>query len=164
MGMLFMPDDVFSFANLSNAAFLEDLHYRYQKDPKSVDPTWRYFFSGMEFSSLRERGGGDVGVYRLIGAYRKHGHKKAAISFFQAPSPKIPELELLQFGLSEQDLERSFFTFELLPEKEAPLSKIVQTLEKIYCGSIGFEFVGVGTEVESWILSVLEKGEGRTLF
>ncbi|MBX9924305.1 MAG: 2-oxoglutarate dehydrogenase E1 component [Rhabdochlamydiaceae bacterium] len=158
-----MSDDVFSYANLSNVAFLEDLHHRYQKDPKSVDPTWRYFFSGMEFSSLRERGGGDIGVFRLIQSYREHGHKKAAISFFAPSSQGVKELELSQFGLSEQDLGRMFFTFQLLPEKEAPLSEILQALEKIYCGSIGFEFMGVGSEAESWILSAVEQGSVKTL-
>ncbi len=157
-----MSDDAFSYANLSNIAFLEDLHQRYQADPNHVDPTWRYFFAGMEFSSPADRGG-DVGVFRLIQAYREYGHRKAQVSFLRPPSQEVKELELSRFGLNEQDLGRSFYTFDLLSEKEAPLSKIVQALEQMYCGRIGFEFMGLGPELESWIFSAIERGTSREL-
>ncbi len=151
-----MQEGDFSYANLANAAFLEELYGRYLKDPKSVDPTWRYFFSGMEFSSSGGEDGGSLSVFRLIQAYRIHGHKKASSSPLLAKKEEVKALELSNFGLGVDDLERPFSTFGLLPEKQAPLSQIIKHLETIYCGSVGYEFMGLGSKTESWMLSQLE--------
>ncbi len=145
----------FSYANLANAAFLEELYQRFLKDPKSVDSTWRYFFSGMEFSSTSEEGG-SLGVFRLIQAYRIHGHKKASSSPLQVKKQTVEALELSNLGLKIEDLERLFSTFGLLPEKEATLSLIIAHLEKIYCGAVGYEFMGLGSGTEKWMLSKIE--------
>lgn len=156
-----MKEDAFSYANLSNAAFLEELYSNYQKDPKSVDPSWGYFFSGMDFSLKEGSKGfseGDVSVYRLIDAYRTFGHKKAKSSPVNEPC-QVKELELSRFGLSAQDLDRTFPTFGLLSQKEAPLSLIIERLESIYSKSVGFEFMGLGSEIESWMISSLENKE-----
>src|SRR6185436_11173941 len=36
-----------SFLYGANAAFIEDMHARYQADPSSVDESWRNFFAGL---------------------------------------------------------------------------------------------------------------------
>ncbi len=162
-----MDEDIFSFANLTNASFLEDLYQLYQKDPKNVDPTWRYFFSGMEFSpkegpSSLSKGGQELSVFLLIQAYRTHGHKKASCNSMAEKKENIKLLELSSFGLKDQDLDTHFSTFGLLKEKTAPLSQIINYLEKIYCGTVGYEFMGIGSEVESWMISEIE-GKERVL-
>lgn len=151
-----MQEGDFSYANLANAAFLEELYSRYLKDPKSVDPTWKYFFSGMEFSSIGGEEAGSLSIFRLIQAYRIHGHKKAFSSPLIAKKEEVKDLDLSNFGLGVKDLERPFSTFGLLLEKQAPLSQIIKHLETIYCGSVGYEFMGLGSKTESWMLSLLE--------
>ncbi len=156
-----MEEDVFSYANLANAIFLEDLYQKYQEDPKNVDLSWRYFFSGMEFAPKEDfssvcGSGADLSVFRLIQAYRVHGHKKASFSPLIEEKERVRALELSNFGLQDQDLSSSFSTFGLLPEKEAPLSEIIKHLEKVYCGNVGYEFVGLGSEIEAWIISDIE--------
>lgn len=163
-----MKNECFSYASLANASFLEDLYQKYQQDPNSVDSTWRYFFSGMEFSlktsplPTENLASGDLGVFKLIQAYRIHGHKKAKISPLQEDAPQVKELDLRSFGFQKEDLERSFVTFGLFEENVASLSRIIARLEEIYCQSIGFEFTGVSPELESWILSQIEDSSLRS--
>jgi 2-oxoglutarate dehydrogenase E1 component len=156
-----MEEDVFSYANLANAVFLEDLYKKYKENPESVDLSWRYFFSGLEFapkegSSLVSESGASLGVFRLIQAYRTYGHKKASFSPLIEEKERIKELELSNFGLQEQDLNSNFATFGVLPEKEASLSAIIKHLEKVYCETVGYEFIGLGSEIEAWIVSEVE--------
>ena len=39
-----------SYLNNADIGAFEDLYQQYQQDPQSVDPEWRNFFEGFEFS------------------------------------------------------------------------------------------------------------------
>jgi len=41
----------FSYLKSSNASYIDALFERYSEDPDSVDPSWRYFFEGLELST-----------------------------------------------------------------------------------------------------------------
>ena len=101
-----------TFANAHNRELLDDTYQRYRSDPGSVDPTWRAFFAGMEFSgSLGGEPGASVDVkrqtatVRLITAYRELGHLQAHIDPLNPPPPPHPMLALDRFGLTESDLD-----------------------------------------------------------
>jgi 2-oxoglutarate dehydrogenase E1 component len=41
----------FTYLKSANADYIDEMLSRYQQDPNSVDPTWRYFFEGLELGN-----------------------------------------------------------------------------------------------------------------
>ncbi|MEM7174864.1 MAG: 2-oxoglutarate dehydrogenase E1 component [Chlamydiota bacterium] len=145
----------FDYANLSNLTLIEHLYTEYLQDPARVDPSWQRFFEGMALgSALKDipqkaveiaagSGEEDVRIFQLIEAYRAYGHRAAKINPVaqkQLAPNEVPELRLDNFSLGQNDLERSFPTCGFLPEKRAPLSALLNALERVYCGCVGFEY------------------------
>lgn len=148
--------DEISFSNL---AYLEEQYQRYRTDPASLDPSWRHFFDGWDLakSLAPASGSSDLKIYQLIEAYRTYGHLKAKDNPLFAPSTEVRELSLKNLGFEQSDLNKSFPTCGFLPVAEAPLSEIIEALEKTYCGSIGIEYMGLRKpELESWLQKIIE--------
>ena len=79
--------------HLSNIDLLEEMFEKYKKDPSSLDPSWRYFFEGMEFGSIEKIGEiakEDLAAFALVDAYRKFGHLKAKINPIATHPPEHP--------------------------------------------------------------------------
>lgn len=146
-----MKEEPFSYANLTNAAFLDELYRRFQEDPESVDPSWRSFFSGMEFVRAGESRG-DGRVFALIEAYRKHGHKKVLLSPLKKGAVEVPEL-----STQGMDLQAEVPTYGFLEAERAPLLALIEKLEAIFCAGIGIEVARESKEVEEWTLTRLEE-------
>jgi 2-oxoglutarate dehydrogenase E1 component len=156
------------FTSYTNIALVEELYEKYQKDPELVDPSWRYFFSGMEFALEREQpraapGSAALRVYSLIEAYRSYGHLLADIDPIRAHAIEaVPELELKNLGFTDGDLAQAFPTCGLMAEATAPLQAIVDTLKRIYCGTVGVEYTGLqNAEVERWLQAEVESSHFR---
>lgn len=100
----------------------------------------------------------DIRIYNLIEAYRKYGHliaKINPIATHEIEEPRVLQIE--SHGFTKQDLGQFFPTYGIIPEKAAPLLKIVDTLKKIYCGKIGVEYMDVNwTELE-WLQQRIER-------
>ncbi|MDG0998291.1 MAG: 2-oxoglutarate dehydrogenase E1 component, partial [Gammaproteobacteria bacterium] len=75
---------------------------------------------------------------------------------------KVPDLELAFHDFSSLDLGSEFQTASLFSSDEmASLQDIVDTLERIYCGSIGYEYMHiVNLEEKQWIQSRIESNRG----
>ncbi len=43
----------FDFSKQGNADYIEQLYEQYQRDPDSLDDTWRAYFAGFEFAGGR---------------------------------------------------------------------------------------------------------------
>src|SRR3954454_20474333 len=43
----------FDFVNRANAEYIDRLYEQYQRDPRSIDPTWQAYFAGFEYASGR---------------------------------------------------------------------------------------------------------------
>ncbi len=150
----------FSFANI---AAVEELYQRYQDDPASVDPSWRYFFEGMALGqatmpSPAGKESPDLRIYLLIDAYRKYGHLMAKCNPVQTEEIKEPpELKLETFGFKKEDLEAAFPTGGFLKESQAPLKTLIEALKRTYSGSVGIEYMGMGNStMERWIQQQIE--------
>ncbi len=163
--------DTPSFAHLSNLKFIEQLYESWIKDKESVDPSWRYFFEGMELASLLPRAlpprkeSHDLRVSNLIAAYRTYGHLAARIDPLADGDPDpVSELKLENFAFTKGDLEGIFPTCGFLPKESAPLKEILSALEATYCGTIGVEYMSLGDmEIEKWIQKRIEPGFGPDL-
>ena len=100
-----------------------------------------------------------VGVIRLISAYRYLGHRQADIDPLSATArPDIQELSPEFHGLSHKDMDTVFETGSLGGIKKAPLREILNMLSITYCGTIGSEFKHIiAPEQKEWIQKRLEK-------
>src|SRR5579884_195948 len=104
-----------TFATRWNLDAIEDAYQRWQRDPSSVDPSWRMFFEGFELGAARTAvpaadSRTQLGIFRLIHAYRNLGHFLARLDPLSDPRAGHPLLELGQFDLEEGDLDRTFDT------------------------------------------------------
>jgi len=172
--------------NSNNITYVEALYEDYLTDPNSVSSYWQDIFkklpastSKLTHSSVREnlrdhaqqkisqpsQSSADannqkqVGVIRLISAYRYLGHRQADIDPLSVSArPDIPELNPEFHGLSHQDMETEFETGSLGNIKKAPLREIINMLSVTYCGTIGSEFKHIASsEQKEWIQQRLEQ-------
>ncbi len=157
-----MEEGAYSFAHLGNVSLLEEMYQKYVQDPSKVDPSWRYFFEGMSFAAKEGRvssvaESGDLRIFHLIEAYRKYGHLGAYVNPIGIRPDEPQELSLQRLGFSGEERGQEFPTCGFLPEAKASLDKMIDALKKTYCGSIGIEYVGMGSEeVESWLQRKIE--------
>ena len=100
-----------------------------------------------------------VGVIRLISAYRYLGHRQADIDPLGAGArPDIPELNPEFHDLTHADMETVFETGSLGGIKKAPLREIINMLSVTYCGTIGSEFKHITSpEQKEWIQRRIER-------
>ncbi len=104
-----------------------------------------------------------VQVLHLISSYRVRGHQKAALDPLSLMHrQRVPDLELDFHNLSPADNSTVFQTGSLQINRDtATLREIVEVLEKIYCGSIGYEFMHIVDLAEKqWLQKRIEPKHG----
>ncbi|MGL4550549.1 MAG: 2-oxoglutarate dehydrogenase E1 component, partial [Gemmataceae bacterium] len=150
-------------ATLSNADLLDDLYQRWRKDPESVEPGLRNFFEGFEFGLGQTSASADasrqIGITRLIYAYRDLGHTVAQLDpLGEATQPRLAKLlELSEFGLTPEDLDRVIDTFPFTGLGRASLRTLIQALRDTYCRSIGVEYMHIqDIDVRRWLQHRME--------
>jgi 2-oxoglutarate dehydrogenase E1 component len=108
-----------------------------------------------------------VNVMLLISSYRVRGHQKANLDPLGIMHrERVPDLELEFHDLSPLDNNTLFQTGSLFISKEkATLKELVETLERIYCNSVGYEFMHiVNLEEKQWIQQRIESNDGYPEF
>lgn len=160
-----MESGPFSYANLSNAAFIEELYAKYCQDKESVDPSWRQFFEGMDFGAVRGPDvinvpvSGSPSIELLANAYRKYGHLEALTNPISLEKPSsIPMLDYRLYGFSSADEEvEGIFG-------KGNVGDVIDELRRRYCGTVGYEYMGFcAPEVEAWLKKHIESETPETL-
>jgi 2-oxoglutarate dehydrogenase E1 component len=102
-------------------------------------------------------------VYKLLNAYRVRGHLFANVDPLDIPPPAPPELDLRNFDLSLEDLDKPFPTIDLAGAAPVEtLREIIGRLEETYCRSIGVEFTHIDNpEQRSWLQQRMESTKNR---
>jgi 2-oxoglutarate dehydrogenase E1 component len=184
----------FSYLKSSNAAYIDELFALYSENPDSIDPSWRYFFEGLELGtedSAQVSSSGqpispaptqaapaikvaptpsvdfssEAKVAELILAYRELGRLLADINPLAPPPSTHPLLDLSRFGLTQQDLSKSFSAARLLGMESTSLSNIITRLREIYCRAVGIEFTHIQDPVErEWVQKKLESTHIQSKF
>ncbi|MCC5832974.1 MAG: 2-oxoglutarate dehydrogenase E1 component [Chlamydiales bacterium] len=162
----------FTYMQLANVDYIEQLHQEFLSDPDSLEPSWRYFFEGMEFGTYQkflevpEEAIADLRVFNLIDAYRTFGHLQAACNPVSLHPPEpVRELLLSTLGFKESELEKEFPTCGLLDQPIAPLKEIISILKEIYCGRMGIEYMDRRSpELERSLQEEVEKTRMRPDF
>lgn len=160
--------DLKAFINsaFSQAPFIEELYQRYQSEKEAVDLSWLPYFKAMEQAALRgqrresgEERSSDCRSYQLIDFYRRYGHLYATVNPISLhPQQDRTLFEIKNFGFKDEDLTRSFATYGLLQAPQAPLKEIIEALNAIYCGAIGFEFMDLEeASLREWLKERIEK-------
>ena len=164
-----------TFATQWNAELIDQYYQEWLKDADSVDSHWQAFFEGFELGESSAPATGktadnqqavkQTNVDSLIYAYRSLGHTLAKLDPLGRPREDQPRLDLNNFNLTEADLEDTFQTGHLLEQKSMKLKDIIGLLKRIYCGSIGVEYVHIQeTEVRRWIQNRIEPSENAPNF
>lgn len=143
-------------------------HAKIKKDFEALGKVSRYkqvLSNDAVINSEHERK--QVQVLQLISSYRVRGHQKAKLDPLSIMyRERVPDLELEFHDLSPIDVSTVFQTGSLFISKDkAPLRNIVDTLERIYCNSIGYEFMHiVNLEEKQWIQQRIESNDGFPVF
>ena len=97
---------------------------------------------------------------QLINAYRVRGYLLAHVDPLYLSPQEHPELDLKNYGLTIWDLDRTFATLNLLPQKTAPLREILARLRETYCRRMGVEYMYINdTERKTWFQRQVEEPE-----
>lgn len=145
--------DKFSYLSNASPESIESLYQQYLSNPSELDEGWARFFEGFEFArvSYDIKPGAEVPqeflkefkVMALINGYRQRGHLFTKTNPVRERRKYNPTLDIENFGLDAADLNTVFQAGSEIGIGPAPLKKIVEHLQQIYCGSIGIEFLYV---------------------
>ena len=146
--------DKFSFLNAAHTGFIADLYDQYLVNPDAVEPSWRSFFQGYDLANedysfseeetpvgIPQEVRKEFLVADLINGYRTRGHLFTETNPVRDRRQYAPTLELDNFGLDENDLDKEFSAGDILGLGRVKLSVIVNHLKKVYCDSIGVEYM-----------------------
>ena len=176
-----------------NNAFVEGLYEDYLQDALSVPAEWRAYFDKLQASGSQndvphspiQRGFLELkrqrqveapvhadetrkqaSVLQLINAYRFLGVRIAELDPLKRhPAPDVAELNPSYYGLSEADMEVTFFTGSLVGGARMTLRDILQRLRRIYCSSVGAEYMYISSVVEKrWLQARLEGPAGEVKY
>ena len=163
--------DKFSFLGNSEIGAVENLYQQYLKDPESVDPGWQRFFEGFEFARTQFNGefseyfDKEFNVINLINGYRKRGHLFTTTNPVRTRRQYFPTLDLENYDLTEEDLDREFFAGKEIGIGKARLSDIVDYLKQTYCSEIGSEYMFIRSpEKTRWLQEKIESTKNSTQF
>jgi 2-oxoglutarate dehydrogenase E1 component len=156
--------------------YIESLYKSWLSDPDSVETDWALFFKGFDFALSSAAGNGaakesglssdtdlskEFAVLGLIHGYRTRGHMLSTTNPIKKRKDRQPKLDLADYGLSEADLNKKFAAGVEVDLPNATLQDILERLQKIYCGNIGFETTHIyNKERLHWLR---QKVEGRVM-
>lgn len=104
-------------------------------------------------------------VVRLIDGYRTRGHLFTKTNPVRERRKYSPTLAIENFGLDQKDFDVIFSAGEILGIGPATLKEIVDHLEKIYCDSIGIEYMYIRKpEEKEWIQKRLNINDNQPKF
>lgn len=162
--------DKYSYISNAEVGYLDELYQNYKKDPGSVDISWQKFFEGYEFQSTRfEKTNGLTGatdtqsiketqVRNLIFQYRTFGHLKANTNPVRERRNHNVDLSHTGVGLADADLDTEFDVAAEISMPRTTLRKIIERLQQIYVGPIGFEYNSIrDDDVRKWFFEKTEK-------
>lgn len=97
-------------------------------------------------------------VFQLINTYRTFGHTRANLDPLGRPHMKRPpDFSLAYFGLTEEDLDKTFSTGTLVAKPVETLHNIREQLLRTYCGSIGVEYMPIRDQGQRrWLQEAME--------
>src|SRR4029078_958704 len=173
----------FSYITSSHPEFIENLYRDFLQDPNSVDPDLKKFFEGFDFAigngKVKTNGTAttlpatqvssaiqpdavnwkkELGVYRMILGYRNKGHLIAKTNPIRERKDRDANLNLDFFGLTDDDLDKTFQVGERIGIGPTTLRNIKAHLDKVYAWHTGIEFKYISNQEKvNWLTNEMEK-------
>ena len=148
----------------ADGSYVEALYQSYQKNPDSIEESWKQFFEGFEFAldqPLSSSGGGELSqealqrelkAYQLIEGYRYRGHLLSTTNPIRERKNRYAYLSIEDYGLAERDLDQPLMVSQELGFDQATLQEVIDHLQKVYTGNIGIEFKHIRrVDIGNWV-------------
>ncbi len=151
--------DSYSYISNAETGYIDALYKDYQTNPATVDESWQKFFEGYDLAASQNGHIGEPGidfkkeaaVLKLINGYRTRGHLLSHTNPVRARINRHPHISPEDFGLSAADMDTSFAAGTEIGIGHATLKEIINHLIKLYCRSMGVEFMHIeDIEVREW--------------
>ena len=162
--------DKYSYISNADVGYLDQLYQNYKKDPSSVDFTWQKFFEGYDFSAQRydKNGHGtavdetisikETQVRNLIFVYRSFGHLQSKTNPVRERRNHHVNFDHKNVGLTDADLDVEFDVGAEIGMGKATLKKIIEKLNAVYLGPIGFEYNFIRNDsIRQWFFEKCEQ-------
>jgi len=162
----------YSYVFSAHPAYIDKIYQRYLDDASSVEDGWRSFFQGFEFSqnkngraasatlSVTNNLEKEIGVQSIIHGYRNRGHLLSKTNPIMSRRDRRPHLDLSDYRLQDEDLNMRFASGVEIGIPDATLQEILDRLNSIYCGHIGFEYAHIEhKEKRMWLRDKIENRE-----
>ena len=164
--------DKFSFLGSAHTELIDNMYHDFLKDPKAVNKEWHDFFQGFDFAQttyleedIPKNFQKEFKVLDLIDDYRHRGHLFTQTNPVRERRKYLPTLDIHNYGLSEEDLNTIFQAGNEVGIGASTLSDIINHLKKVYCQSIGVEYMYIKkTEEVDWIKNKLHKNSNTPKF
>jgi len=164
--------DKFSFLGAIHTTMIDEMYEKFIKNPKSIGEEWSHFFKGFDFAKemyseddIPQYFQKEFKVINLIDAYRKRGHLFTKTNPVRDRRSYTPTLDFKNFGLEESDLDIEFHAGTQVGIGTATLKSIIAHLEKVYCQSIGIEYMYIRDPDEiEWIKNRLHQNSNTPNF
>jgi 2-oxoglutarate dehydrogenase E1 component len=153
-----------------NEEVIDKNYEQWRRDPSSVTGDWALFFEGFELGFARDQKRaqqkvsfsipmeGDIRVENLVNAYRSLGHTMARLNPLNTSTPTQQQLEISEFGFSQEDLQTTVFSHSFRNGKKMSLENLILELRSIYCGTSTVEFMHIqDSVVRNWVRDLVEQ-------
>jgi len=164
--------DNLTFLGAAHSQVIEELYQQYKANPDSVDYGWRKFFEGFDFHQadytpdqevVPQKMHKEFQVINLINGYRVRGHLFTKTNPVRNRRTYTPTLDIENFGLTTTDLNTVFQAGQTIGIGPATLSAIIKQLTRIYCQSIGVEYMYIRDPKRvKWLQERIETKEEST--
>ncbi len=161
----------FSYVFNAHPTYIDDLYKRYRQNPESVEEGWRTFFHGFDFagnggaatmeSAVNTDSQKEFSVLSIIHGFRDRGHLLSTTNPIRRRKDRAPHLDLSDYNLDDVDLDRTFQAASEIGLPGGTLREIINKLQTVYTGNIGFEYAHIENKTRRMWLR--DRIEGRNL-
>ena len=183
-----------SFLSQNNSAFIEHMYIKYVNNDPSIPESWKKYFqelnedasaiikdiNGPSWSKKIDNDNKDnsklediekqkvdsVKAIALIRAYRIRGHLIANLDpLGMMKRDYLHELHPADHGFEKEDYNRKIYLSSYLDKEYASVNEIMLKLRKVYCSTIGAEFMHISDPKEKiWFRERMERKENQINF
>ena len=181
-----------SFLDKANSGFIESMYLKFVENDPSLPESWKQYFSGLDENTddvLKEISGPSWGKEKsinknnnkkdldtknidsvkaiaLIRAYRIRGHLIAKLDPLELMNREyVHELHPSDHGFEKEDYKRKIYLDNYMDLGYANISEILSKLRRIYCSTIGAQYMHISDPKEKvWIRERFEKEENKINF
>ncbi len=162
-----------SAANRWNADLIDQQYNTWIHSPEALSPEWRAFFEGFELAqskpdtscSTKQASFSDSTLLmkEILQAYRQLGHTQAHLDPLAKEANKNPSLTPEALGLNPETLKKVYQLSAFQAAKSFSGQALINTLEKIYCDHVAYEYLHIQDPVKrQWLENVIESGSPAT--